>query len=178
MIAQALAATAPDGAHAVPFWQEPEIWLLVSFAIFVGLMAKPAWQRITGGLDDRAGRIKAELDEARRLREEAQTALANYQRKQRDATKEAREIIRHAEEEAKRLTAEAEAMLEATLTRREALAKDKIAQAEARAIEQVKDEAIEVALAATRALIAQGMDPAKGETLIDDAVKDLPSKLQ
>ena len=71
MIAQALAATAHDSAHAVPLWQEPEIWLLVAFAIFVGLVAKPAWQRITGGLDDRAGRIQAELDEARRLREEA-----------------------------------------------------------------------------------------------------------
>ncbi len=178
MIAQAFAATVSDGALAVPFWQEPEIWLLVSFAIFVGLMAKPAWQRITGGLDDRAGRIQAELDEARRLREEAQTALANYQRKQRDAAKEAREIIRHAEEEAKRLTAEAEAVLETTLARREALARDRIAQAEARAIEEVKDEAVEVALAATRALIEERLDPARGEALIDAAVKELPDKLQ
>ncbi len=178
MISQALAATAQDSAHSVPFWQEPEIWLLVSFAIFVGLMAKPAWQRITGGLDDRADRIQAELDEARRLREEAQTALANYQRKQRDAAKEAQEIIRHAEEEAKRLTAEVEAALEVTLTRREALAKDRIAQSQARAIEQVRDEAVDVALAATRALIEEGMDPARGEAIIDDAVKALPSKLQ
>jgi F-type H+-transporting ATPase subunit b len=178
MIAQALAATAPGGAHAVPFWQQPEIWLLVSFAIFVGLIARPAWQRITGGLDTRAERIQADLDEARRLREEAQTALANYQRKQRDAAKEAEEIIRHAEEEAKRLTLEAETALEETLTRRAALAQDKIAQSQARAIEEVKDEAVEVALAATRALIEERVDEAKDEALIDAAVKDLPAKLQ
>lgn len=176
MIAQALAAA--PGTDAVPFWQEPEVWLLVAFVLFVGLMAKPAWQRITGGLDARADRIRAELDEARRLREEAQTALANYQRKQRDAAKEAQEIIRHAEEEARRLTAEAEAALEATLARREVLAQDRIAQSLAQAIEEVRDEAVDVALAATRALIEERMDEAKGETLIDDAVKDLPDKLQ
>ena len=178
MIAQALAAGAQDAAHDVPFWQEPEVWLLVAFALFVGAIAKPAWQRITGGLDARAARIQADLDEAQRLREEAQTALANYQRKQRDAVKEAAEIVRHAEEEAKRLTEEAEAALKTTLARREAIARDKIAQAEARAIEEVKDEAVEVALAATRSLIEQGMDPARSETLIDEAVKELPSKLQ
>ncbi|MDX1486289.1 MAG: F0F1 ATP synthase subunit B [Alphaproteobacteria bacterium] len=177
MIGRAYAATA-EGAESVPLWQEPEIWLLVAFSIFVGLMARPVWTRLTGGLDARAERIRAELDEARQLREDAQAALANYQRKQRDAAKEAEEILRHAEEEAKRLTAEAEARLERTLNRHEAVARDKIAQAEARAIEEVKDEAVEVALAATRALIEQRMDEAKGEELIDDAVKDLPKRLQ
>ena len=177
MIAQALAAT-KAGGHDVPFWQEPEVWLLVAFAIFVGLMARPLWTRITGGLDGRADRIRAELDEARQLREDAQAALANYQRKQRDAAKEADEILRHAEEEARRLTANAEAALDATLARREALARDRIAQAEARAVEEVRDEAVEVALAAAKALIEEHMDAAKGEELIEDAVKDLPSKLQ
>ena len=176
MIGQALGATATGAGH-VPFWQEPEIWLLVAFSIFVGLMARPLWTRVTGGLDDRASRIRGELDEARQLREEAQATLASYQRKQRDAAKEAEGILRHAEEEAKRLTAEAEATLEAMLARREALARDRIAQAEARAVEEVKDEAIEVALAATKALIEEHMDAAKGEELIVAAVKDLPGKL-
>ena len=178
MIGQALAATTAAGAHDVPLWQQPEIWLLVAFAIFVGLMARPVWTKITGGLDGRAGRIRAELDEARQLREEAQAALAKYQRKQRDAAKEAEEILRHAEQEAKRLTADAEAALEATLARREALARDRIAQSQARAIEAVRDEAVEVALAATQALIIEHMDTAKGAELLDAAVKDLPGKLQ
>ena len=176
MIGQALAAGA--GAAPVPFWQQPETWLLVAFAIFVGLMARPMWSKITGGLDDRAMRIRAQLDEARQLREDAQAALANYQRKQRDAVKEAEEILRQAGEEAARLTAEAQAALEVTLNRREALARERIAQAEARAVEQVKDEAIEVALAATKALIEQNMDAAKAEELLDAAVKELPTKLQ
>lgn len=178
MIGRALAATAEGAAHDVPLWQEPEVWLLVAFGIFVGMLAKPVWTRMTGGLDARAARIKADLDEARQLREEAQAALANYQRKQRDAAKEAEEILAHAEEEAKRLRAEAEKTLEETLKRREVLAKEKIAQAEARAIDEVKDEAVEVALAATRALIAERLDPAKSEQLIDDAVKELPEKLK
>jgi F-type H+-transporting ATPase subunit b len=178
MIARALAATAEGGAHEVPLWQEPEVWLLVAFAIFVGLMARPVWAKMTGGLDQRAARIKADLDEARELREEAQAALANYQRKQRDAAKEAVEILRHAEEEAKRLTAEAEKSLAETLRRREAIARDKIAQAEAKAIGEVKDEAVEVALAATRALIAERLDAGRAEWLIDDAVRELPEKLK
>lgn len=176
MIGQALAATA--GAPPVPFWQEPEIWLLVAFVIFLGLVGRPMFARITGGLDDRAERIRAQLDEARQLREEAQALLANYQRKQRDAVKEAEEILRQAGQEATHLAAEAEAALEATLKRREALAQDRIAQAEARAVEAVKDEAIEVALAATKALIEQHMDAAKAEQLLDAAVKELPEKLQ
>ena len=177
MISQALAAT-NAGTEILPLWQQPEVWLLVAFAIFVGLMARPVWTRITGGLDGRAARIRAELDEARQLREDAQAALANYQRKQREAAKEAEEILRHAEEEAKRLTADAEAALDATLARRETLAQDRIAQSQARAIEEVKDEAVEVALAATKALITERMDAEKGAELLDDAVKDLPEKLQ
>ena len=176
MIGQALAAAA--GAPPVPFWQEPEIWLLVAFVIFLGLVGRPMFTRITGGLDDRAERIRAQLDEARQLREEAQALLANYQRKKRDAVKEAEEILRQAGQEAAHLAAEAEAALEVTLKRREALAQDRIAQAEARAVEAVKDEAIEVALAATKALIEQHMDKAKAEQLLDAAVKELPGKLR
>jgi len=178
MISQPLAATTAAGTNDLPFWQQPEVWLLVAFAIFVGLMARPVWTKITGGLDDRAARIRAELDEARKLREEAQAALAKYQRKQRDATKEAEEILQHAEQKAKQLTTEAEATLEATLARREALARERIAQSQTRAIEQVKDEVVEVALAVTKALIEENMDTAKGENLLDAAVKDLPGKLQ
>jgi len=178
MIGRAFAATAEAGAHDLPLWEQPEVWLLVAFSIFVGLLAKPLWTRITGGLDGRAERIQADLDEARQLREDAQAALANYQRKQRDAAKEAEEILKHAEEEAARLTADAEKNLAETLKRREALARDRIAQAEARAIEEVKDEAVEVALAATRALITERLDAAKAEQLIDDAVGELPQKLK
>jgi len=144
MISPAYAATA--GAAHGPFYSEPEFWLLVAFVIFVGLIAKPAWRKVTAGLDGRAADIAAELDEARQLREEAQATLASYQRKQRDAEKEAEQILVHAQEQATRLTQAAEKSLADTLKRHEALTVEKIAQAQARAVEEVKAEAVEIAL--------------------------------
>lgn len=176
MIGQALAATTA-GAERVAFWQEPEVWLLVAFAIFVGLMARPLWTRITGGLDDRATRIRAQLDEARQLREEAQAALANYQRKQRDAVKEAEEILDHAKIEAKRLREWAERDLGAALKRREQAAMEKIAQAETQALQEVRDQAIEVALAATAQLISENLGKERSDRLIDESIRELTGKL-
>lgn len=169
---------AEEAAHELPFWQEPEVWLTVAFLIFIGALAKPAWKRITGGLDARAAQIETELDEARRLREEAQAALAAYQRKQRDAAKEAEAILAHAEEEAKRITASAEKTLADTLRRREQMTAERIALAQSRAVDEVKAEAVEVALAATRRLLEENLDDARRDALVDQAVKELSGKLQ
>jgi F-type H+-transporting ATPase subunit b len=176
MISPAYAATA-EAAHG-PFYSEPEFWLLVAFVIFVGLMAKPVWRKVTAGLDARAAEIAAELDEARQLREEAQATLASYQRKQRDAAKEAEDIIAHAQEEAARLTQAAEKTLADIIKRHEALTVDKIALAQARAVEEVKAEAVEIALAATRRLLEERLDEARSDALIEDALRELPAKLQ
>lgn len=176
MISIAYAADA--AGHKVPFWQEPETWLAVAFIIFVGLMARPVWRKATAGLDARAAQIEAELEEARSLREEAQTTLANYQRKQRDAAKEAQAIIAHAQEEARRITANAEKALSETLKRREALTAEKITQAQAKAVDEVKAEAVEIALAATERLLKERLDEAKADALVDAAVKDLPTRLR
>ncbi|MBT3792751.1 MAG: F0F1 ATP synthase subunit B [Rhodospirillales bacterium] len=176
-ISNAYAAT----THApgeLAFYEHPEIWLLVSFVIFIALISKPAWKQISAGLDARSDAIKAELDEARLLREEAQTALANFQRKSRDAAKEAKRILAHAEDEAKRITTEAEVALAETLKRHEALAQDRIEQSQARAIEEVRAEAIEVALAATARILRENLDEQKSDALIDAAVQELPSKFQ
>ncbi|MFT5539149.1 MAG: F-type H+-transporting ATPase subunit b [Alphaproteobacteria bacterium] len=176
IISPAYAATA--GAAHGPFYAEPEFWLLVAFVIFVGLMAKPVWRKVTAGLDTRAAEIAAQLDEARQLREEAQATLASYQRKQRDAAKKAEEIIAHAQDEATRLTQAAEKTLAETLKRHEALTVEKIAQAQTRAVDEVKAEAVEIALAATRRLLEERLDEAKGDALIEDAIRELPAKLQ
>ena len=178
MIGIAYAADAAQAGHKLPFWQEPETWLAVAFLIFVGLLARPVWKKATTALDSRAAQIEAELEEARKLREEAQATLASYQRKQRDAAKEAEAIIAHAEDEAKRITANAEKALVETLKRREALTTDKIAQAQAKAVQEVKAEAVEIALAATEQLLKDRLDEAKADALVDAAVQDLPARLR
>ncbi len=163
--------------HAGAFYLEAEFWLTVAFVIFVGLLIRPVTRMITTALDDRSGAIAKELDEAARLAEETQAALAEYQRKQRDAVKEAEEILARGEAEAKRMGEAAARGLTAALERREKLAIEKIAQAEARAIDEVRNAAVDIALGATRKLIEENVDKNKSAALVEDAIKELPDKL-
>ena len=163
--------------HAVAFYLEAEFWLTVAFIIFVGLLIRPMTRMITSALDDRSDAIAKELDEAARLAEEAQAALADYQRKQRDAVKETEEILARAEAEAKRMGEAAAQGLAAALERRGQLAMEKIAQAEARAVDEVRDAAVDIALNATRKLIEENVDEQKSAALVEDAIKELPDKL-
>ena len=109
----------------------PEFWVAIGFIVLVLAISKKGWEAIRTGLDDRAERIRTGLDEATRLREEAQHLLAEYQRKQRDAAKEIDNLLAAARAEAERSTVNAREALEASVKRREQLAIDKIAQAEA-----------------------------------------------
>jgi len=109
----------------------PELWVLVSFVLFVALLVYyKIPNKLAKALDDRAGKIHAELDEARRLREEAQAILADYQRKQRDAEKEAEDIIAMARREARFYAEESQKALGESLQRRVRSAEEKIARAE------------------------------------------------
>lgn len=155
----------------------PEFWVAVGFVIFIALTAKPIGKLIFGALDDRAAKIKADLERAAQLREEAQDLLAQYQRKHRDAMKEAEAIVEHAKAEAERLSAEAHADLEAALRRREQVAFQHIAQEEARALAEVRALAVDLAVQVAGRLIAERLDAAKSDALIDDAIRQLPGKL-
>ena len=155
----------------------PEFFLVLALLVLIFIAFKPAKRAILGALDDRAGRIRDELEEAQRLREEAQAALANFQRRQRDALGEAGEIIAHAQAEAERLREHAAADLEETLKRREAMAMDRISQAEAAAVAEVRGVAVDVAIAAARDVIGAELDKSKGDALVDEAIKDLPNQL-
>ena len=157
--------------------ENPEILVTIAFVIFVILVARTAYKAIVQRLDARADKIKTELDEAVRLREEAQALLAGYQRKQRDAAKEAEAILVRARAEAEQMAAQTEADLKAMLERRTRLAEAKIAQAEADAMHAVRDAAVEVAAAATRRLIAESLDAQSAEALVDQAIDDLGKKL-
>lgn len=156
----------------------PELWVAVSFLLFLGLLAYLKVPRlITRSLDKRAEDIARQINEARRLREEAEALLVQYQRKQREALGEAAEIVAHAESESKRFAVEAQKALDVSIARREQLAVEKIAQAEASAVKEVRAVAVEVATEAARKVIAETIDSGKANELVDDAIRELPRHL-
>jgi len=157
---------------------DPTFWVAVSFVLFVVLVARMVWQKATTALDARADEIRRRLEEAQSLREEAQAAKANYQRLQRDALKEAEAILAHAREEAKRMREEAAVKTQAALARREQLAIEKIAAAEAKALQDVREQMVDLAMAATRQLIVSNIDDKARSRLFTDAVAEIPSRLQ
>ncbi len=156
----------------------PEFWVAVSFFGFVALIV---YFKVPGmvlkALDDRADAIRRELDEARRLREEAQALLADYERKARNAAKEADEIIQLARQQAETLAAETRESLKDSLARRTKLAQDKIARAEEQALGEVRATAATAAIAAAQQIIAARMTPAASKKLVDQSIKNLKAKL-
>ena len=158
-------------------FHDPTFWVAVAFVLFVVLTFKPLKKAILGALDGRAERIRQELDEAARLREEAQKMLAEYKRKQNEASKEAEELLAHAKIEAERLGEEAQAEIEAALQRREAAALEKIAQAETKALAEVRGQAVDVAIAAAGKLLSEKLDDASSGKLIDRSIEEIKQKL-
>ncbi len=157
--------------------QTPEFWVAIGFIVLMLAIAKKGWAAIIGGLDGRAERIRTSLDDATRLREEAQHLLAEYQRKQRDTGKEIDDLLAAARTEAERSGVNAAAALEALVKRREQLAIDKIAQAEADALQAVRNTAVDVAIAATRKLLSNKLPATTASGLVDSAIAELPQKL-
>jgi F-type H+-transporting ATPase subunit b len=160
------------------FIHEAEFWVLVAAVIFVVLVGRKVGPMIAGALDARAARIRAELDEARRLREEAEKLVAEYRAKQQEAAADAEAIVAHAKTEAERVAAQAARDLELALERRQRLAEERIAQAEAKALDEVRAAAIDVAIAAARDVIAAQIDEARGAVLLDTAIATLPERLR
>ena len=132
---------------------------------------------MNAGLDERAQKIQDQIEEATRLREEAQELLASYEKKQHEALKEAESIVKAAKDEAERLAVEAAEQLEASLKRSEQMAKDRIAQAESQAIAEVRTLAVNIAMDATKRILTSEVSAAKADALIDDAIKNMDGKL-
>src|ERR1700686_2990447 len=156
---------------------DPEFWVLVAFAITLVVLVRKAGPVIAKVLDDRAAKIKAELEEAHKRRDAAQRMLAGSQRKQRDALKEAEEIIAHARVEAERAAEQAARDLETALERRKRLALEKIALAESKAIAEVRNTAVDIAISAVREILARVLDASRKSKLIDEAIAELPQRL-
>ncbi len=156
---------------------DPSFWVGLAFLLVVAMTFKKISRAMTAMLDTRAAKIRTQIEEARKLREDAQALLAEYQRKQRDAMAEAEKIISAAKTEAARLKVQAEKDLEHALARRKEQALERIAQSEAQAIAQVRNMAVDAALAAAEALIAKSLDGAKRDALTDKAIGELAGKL-
>jgi F-type H+-transporting ATPase subunit b len=155
----------------------PEFGVLIAFIIGIGFLVRQAAPMVTDALDKRALKIRADLDEAQRLREEAERTLADFQRKERDALREANEIVAHARAEAERAAERGERELEASLERRRRMAIEKIALEEAKALAEVRAVAVEIAIAAVRRALADALDPRRRALLLDEAIAGLPQAL-
>ncbi|NNE83239.1 MAG: F0F1 ATP synthase subunit B [Alphaproteobacteria bacterium] len=178
LLASSASAAEEEEAHKSLFDpSNAELWVLVSFILFFVVLFKPIRSTLTSKLDGRSEAIKSELDEAQRLREEAQHTLAEYQRKQRDALKEAEGIIAEARAEAERMEKAAAVRTDDLLRRREQQALDMIAAAEAQALADVRGLAADVAIEATQQLLTSAAAGDGGDALVDQAIQDLPSKL-
>jgi F-type H+-transporting ATPase subunit b len=159
------------------FHRNPEFWVAVGFVILLVGLFKPVKKTFTGGLDARAAKIKADLDEAKRLRDEASELLAAYQAKQQAALSEAEAILRQAAMEAARGREQAALDLVASLKRREQHALDRIAQAEVQALGEVRGAAVDLAISVTARLLRSALDQKGAARLVDQAIAELPQKL-
>jgi F-type H+-transporting ATPase subunit b len=160
-------------------FEDPEFWVALAFAIFVGILIRFGVPKMAlSSLDARSERIRRALDEAHRLRSEAQDVLAQYQKKRDEAEKEAQAIIENAALEAERLAAEAKNKVEEFVARRTKMAETKIAQAEAQALAEVRAAAADAAVTAAEKILTQSTHGATAESLIAKGIGDLKAKLK
>jgi len=163
--------------HLPTGFDDPTLWVIIAlllFLAFITYMKLPGM--LTKALDDRSAGIAAEIEDAKRLREEAQELLASFQRRQREAEKEAEAIIAQAKRDTHRIADEARAKLTEQLERRALAAERKIAQAEADAEAAVRNRAVELAVAAAERLLRDDVDASAHAKLIDDGVAELARK--
>jgi F-type H+-transporting ATPase subunit b len=179
-IALATLAASPAFAASGPFFSlgNTDFIVLLGFLVFLAVLVYFKVPGLLGGLlDKRAAGIQSDLDEARALREEAQTLLASYERKQREVQDQADRIVAHAKQEAELAAEQAKADMKESIARRLAAAESQIASAEASAVREVRDSAITVAIAAAKDVVADQMTAADQSKLIDEAIATVGAKL-
>jgi F-type H+-transporting ATPase subunit b len=159
---------------------EAEFWVGIGLLIFLAIVIfiAKAPRKLAGALDSQSQAIQANLDEAARIREEAQRLLESLKAERAEAERHAKEMLAQARAEAQRLEADARAKLEESLERRQQVAERKIATAEQQAAAEVKAAAAEVAAQAAERMLAQRLASVKSDPLIDSAIGQLATKLQ
>ncbi|MFD2172634.1 F0F1 ATP synthase subunit B [Rhodobacter lacus] len=173
-------SASPAFASEGPFFslRNAHFVILVAFLIFIGVLLKvKVPSMLAGMLDKRAAGIRSELEEARALREEAQTILASYERKAREVQAQAEEIVVAAKRDAQLAADQAKDDLKVAIERRLKAAEDRITSAEAAALKEVKDRAVQVAVAAAGEVLAKQMSASDKAGLIDKAIGDVETRL-
>lgn len=176
----ALLGATPAFAAKGPFFSlgNTDFVVLLAFLLFIAVLFYFNVPSLIGGmLDKRAEGIKTELEEARQLREDAQSLLASYERKQKEVQEQADRIVAAAKQEASAAGEQAQADLAKSVERRLAAAQEQIGSAEAAAIKEVRDQAIAIAIAASRDIIGKQMTATEGNKLIDDGIAQVDAKL-
>jgi F-type H+-transporting ATPase subunit b len=159
-------------------FSEPEFWVAVAFVILMGVFAYFGIHRtVLKTLDHRRDRIKAELDDARRLKEEAARLLAEYRARHAGAEREAQDIIEAAKAEAERIASEARAKMEDFVVRRTKTAESKIALAEAQALADVRAAAADAAVTAASTILSQSVKGPIADDLLAKGIAEVREKL-
>jgi len=158
--------------------EDAEVWVTLAFLVFVGVLVYVGVPKLVAkSLDERAARIKGDLDEAKKLKDEAAQLLAEYERRRHEAESEAEGIISGAKAEAERMAIEAKAKIEEFVARRTKMAEIKIAQAEAQAAADVRSAAAEAAVAAAERILTQEAKGERANVLIAKGIEDVRKKL-
>lgn len=163
--------------HHESFFEDPRSWVAIAFVIFFVLFGRKIWAALTGMLDQRAALVRAELDEAKRLRQEAEAMMKDAATRREAALVEAKRLLEGAKAEAERVTRAAAAEAEASAKRREQMALDRIAAAEKAAVDDVRMTAADVATRAAARVIGDTLSPAAGTALVDQAIAGLGTAL-
>jgi F-type H+-transporting ATPase subunit b len=158
--------------------EDPETWVAIAFVVLMGIFAYVGVHRtVLKALDHRSERIKAELDDAMRLKEEAAKVLGQYQARRASAEREAAEIVAGARVEAERIAADAKAKMEDFVARRTKTAEGKIALAEAQAVADVRAAAAEAAVQAASAVLIKQVKGKVADDLLDKGIAEVRQKL-
>jgi F-type H+-transporting ATPase subunit b len=163
--------------HEESLFADPRNWVVIAFILFFILFGKKLWGALSGMLDARAASVKAELEEASRLRREAESMLRDAEKQRGEALAEAKALIEGARAEAGRLAAATAAEAEASAKRREQMAIDRIAAAEKAAVDDVRTAAAEIATTAARQVLAEGLTADADARLVDQAIAQLPAAM-
>ena len=163
--------------HEPGFFAHPENWVIISFFLFFIIFGKKLWGALTEMLDARAASVRAEIDEAARLKSEAEAMLKAAEATRSKAQADAKALIEGAAAEAARITEATRLEAEASAKRRERMALDRIAAAQKQAVDEVRTAAAEVATQAARQVIAEGLSPESSASLINQAISHLPAAL-
>lgn len=163
---------APADAHGAhgKIYEDPAFFVALGFVIFVALAAKYIWPLIGRSLDDRGNKIREQLEQAARLREEAEALLKQYEKQQKQMLAEAKDIVENAKKDAKAIRDNAAKDLKAALERRAAQAEENIARAEQQAVADMRTHLIDVATEATRGVVAKQLESQKDDPAITRAL--------